>query len=186
MCDQAVVAYLKMGDTSSAINVCVELNQWNLAIELARKHNHKEIEPLLITHGTMLLNQGRKLDAIELFRNANLPQKAAFLLYDMALHEAKTNPSPMELKKLFVLAALEMERYNSMDVFSKGLQTNTTLDKAMSLDSVVIRKFVDNPWRHAEAYHWYILAQRQFYSAQFDAAILTVGLLLWLSGCIDS
>lgn len=174
MCDQAVAAYLKMGDTSSAINVCVELNQWNTAIEMARKHNNKEIEPLLITHGAMLLNQGRKLDAIELFRNANLPQKAAFLLYDMALIEAKSNPSPIEIKKLFVLAALEMERYNSMDMFSKGLQTNTVLDKAMSLDPSVIRKFVDNPWRYAEAYHWYILAQRQFYDAQFEDSILTV------------
>lgn len=32
-------------------------------------------------------------------------------------------------------------------------------------------KFMENPWRGAEAYHFYLLAQRQYYSGNLDAAL---------------
>jgi WD repeat-containing protein 35 len=34
-------------------------------------------------------------------------------------------------------------------------------------------KFLDNAWRGAEAYHFYLLAQRQFYSGSYDSAMRT-------------
>lgn len=160
-----------------------------MAIALAKKHHFKDIEALLGTYATMLLNQGRRMDAIELYRKANYSMKSALLLYDMALEEAKSDNNPIFIKKLFVLAALEVERHQSAVKASKGIsqvrlslnisqyqKQGTDLDRLVSesVKNNFETKFINSPWRHAEAYHLYILAQRQFYSANFDSAIITV------------
>ena len=41
MCEQAVTAYLKCNKIQAAIDTCVYLNQWNQAVDLAKKHNIK-------------------------------------------------------------------------------------------------------------------------------------------------
>jgi len=41
-------------------------------------------------------------------------------------------------------------------------------------------KFLDNAWKGAEAYHYYILAQQQYYQGDLDAAIKTVNILIIL------
>lgn len=41
-------------------------------------------------------------------------------------------------------------------------------------------RFADNAWRGAEAYHFFILAQRQLYKGSVDAALKT-GRILFLS-----
>ena len=64
---------------------------------------------LLSTYTTMLLNQGRELDAIELLRKANYHDKSAALLYKIA--QNKDHRNPMMMKKLYVLAGLEVERH---------------------------------------------------------------------------
>jgi WD repeat-containing protein 35 len=71
----------------------------------------------------MLLNQGRELDAIELLRKANYNDKSAALLYKMA--QGKNHNQPLMMKKLHVLAGLEVERhkgtskrYKNVSVFS--------------------------------------------------------------------
>jgi len=37
--ESAVKAFVKRGDVKKAIDTCVILNQWNLAVELAEKNN---------------------------------------------------------------------------------------------------------------------------------------------------
>lgn len=81
LCDEAVSLYLKLGDVSSAVNICVYLNQWNTAVELAEAHKFKEIQQVIMKYSDYLLNQGRKWDAIQLFRKANYCQKSAQLLF---------------------------------------------------------------------------------------------------------
>lgn len=39
LCDSAAKSYLKMGEIKKAIDCCVLLNQWNMAVELAEQHN---------------------------------------------------------------------------------------------------------------------------------------------------
>ena len=50
-----------------AIDCCVELNQWDQAIELAKQHNIKEIDTLLAKYASYLLEKNKTLDAIELY-----------------------------------------------------------------------------------------------------------------------
>nr|KAJ3420687.1 WD repeat-containing protein 35 [Polyrhizophydium stewartii] len=204
LCDQAVAAYVKIGDIESAVNTCVQLNQWNTAVELAEIHHFKEIEGVLAKYASYLLAKNRKWEAVELYRKANYCQKSSRLLFEvrtdshlnytasycshagvqLAQEAASTNQSILTVKKLYVLAALEVERYHSIAKAGKGVhhetlltisQTTAALDGLLAEDAQNIgdNKFLDNVWRGAEAYHFYILSQRQFYRGDLDAALIT-------------
>ena len=47
LCKEASNAFVKFGDVKRAIDCCVLLNQWHLAVELAEQHGFHQIEPLL-------------------------------------------------------------------------------------------------------------------------------------------
>jgi len=47
LCKEAVDAFVKFGDVKRAVDCCILLNQWHLAVELAETHNLVQIEPLL-------------------------------------------------------------------------------------------------------------------------------------------
>jgi WD repeat-containing protein 35 len=81
LCDQAVSLYLKLGDISSAVNICVYLNQWNTAVELAEAHNFQGIQQVITKYAAYLLQQDRKCEAVQLYRKANYCQKSAQLLF---------------------------------------------------------------------------------------------------------
>ncbi|KAJ3091801.1 WD repeat-containing protein 35 [Quaeritorhiza haematococci] len=212
MCDQAVAAVLKAGDIKAAVDICVHLNQWNTAVELAEIHKSKEIETLLAKYASYLLEKDKLLNAIELYRKANHCQKSAKLLFELARKAAKSNKNPMRVKKLYVLAALEVERFHHLNKGSKMPQLDQT---AAALDSFLVedarissisgppavgrksigggsigaaysaagnagglvgsgdKSFLEEPWRGAKAYHFYLLAQRQYYAGNMDGAVKT-------------
>ena len=39
LCKEAVDAFVKFGDVKRAVDCCILLNQWHLAVELAETHN---------------------------------------------------------------------------------------------------------------------------------------------------
>lgn len=80
MCNQAVAAYLKMGDVKSAVNTCVSLKQWGQAVELAQKYKMPQIGALLEKHASHLLQEGRLPEAVELQRKAGRYMMIQFLL----------------------------------------------------------------------------------------------------------
>ncbi|KAJ1330025.1 hypothetical protein BSLG_009813 [Batrachochytrium salamandrivorans] len=178
LCDQAAAVYVKLGDIAAAINTCVFLNQWNAAIELAEIHNFKDIGNVLAKYASYLLSQNQKWEAVALYRKANYCQKSARLLFELASEVSASSQSVLLIKKLYVLAALEVERYHSISKANRGTQHETAtsaLDGLLAEDSENMddHKFLDNAWRGAEAYHFYILAQRQFYSGDNDGALIT-------------
>ncbi|XP_016325403.1 WD repeat-containing protein 35-like [Sinocyclocheilus anshuiensis] len=73
MCEQAVSAFLKCNQPKAAVDACVHLNQWNKAVELAKNHSMKEIGPLLSKYTSHLLEKNKTLEAVELYRKAQLP-----------------------------------------------------------------------------------------------------------------
>ncbi|KAJ3193848.1 WD repeat-containing protein 35 [Irineochytrium annulatum] len=177
LCDQAVTAFLKANDVKSAIDTCVHLNKWNTAVELAEAHKFQGIEALLATYASYLLEKQKIMSAIELYRKANYCQKSARLLYELAEEAAKTGKNSLKVKKFYVLAALEVERYHQLNKQHKG----NRLGEVSALDGLLAEdrknnedsKFLDNVWRGAEAYHFYLLAQRQFYSGNVPGALKT-------------
>ncbi|XP_048791015.1 WD repeat-containing protein 35 isoform X2 [Lagopus muta] len=179
MCEQAVSAFLKCNRPKDAVDTCVHLNQWNKAVELAKNHNMKEIGSLLARYATHLLEKNKILDAIELYRKANYFFEAAKLMFKIADEEAKKRTKPLRVKKLYVLSALLMEQcheqmQNAQRGKVKGSETASALAGLLEEDVLSsTNRFADNAWRGAEAYHFFILAQRQLYKGCVDAALKT-------------
>ena len=68
--------YHQTGKVKQAIDCCVELNQWDLAIDLAKQYNIKEIDTLLAKYASHLLEKNKTLNAIELYL-FNIPYPTA-------------------------------------------------------------------------------------------------------------
>ncbi|TFK14254.1 WSC domain-containing protein 2 [Platysternon megacephalum] len=181
MCEQAVTAFLKCNRPKDAVDTCVHLNQWNKAVELAKNHNMKEIGSLLARYASHLLEKNKILDAIELYRKANYFFDAAKLMFKIADEEAKKRTKPLRVKKLYVLSALLVEQYheqvkNAQRGKVKGKSSEATSALAGLLEEDVLssaNRLTDNAWRGAEAYHFFILAQRQLYEGYVDTAMKT-------------
>lgn len=109
---QSVEAYLKCNKVSSAIDACVSLNQWHSAVDIATKFNQPtQISSLLAKYAQHLLEENKILQAIELYRKAKHYLEAARLLMNLAQEETGKRASPLRIKKLYVLAALLVEKH---------------------------------------------------------------------------
>ena len=57
LCEEAVNCYIKYGDPKKAIDTCVLMNKWNLAVELAEKNNFFQIEGLVNKFSSILIEK---------------------------------------------------------------------------------------------------------------------------------
>ena len=197
MVDDAVDCYIRSGNPKSAVDCCVQLNQWDKAIELAEQHDYPQVEGLLTKYASGLVSQGSQLEAVELYRRANRPTEAALLIGEIADKAANDDVKPSLAKKLHVLAALEIERHRkkTMDIATSATLNNTNggnvaQNTAATLETLMMTaldtqggttttankkasRAFGNAWRGAAAYHYYMLAQKQFYAGKLDAAMKT-------------
>ncbi|KAL6750533.1 intraflagellar transport protein [Haematococcus lacustris] len=193
LCNEGVAAFLKAGDTKKAIDCCVLLHQWDQAVNLAQQHNFPQIEGLLAKYANHLLEKESNLDAIELYRKANHHMEAAKLLVDLAKQNAEKKVHPLRVKKLYVLAALEMDKFKrkTLEMQSAGQQgTDATRAPAGTMQTTAAQTLaslmtleaasmsgpgggLDSAWRGAEAYHFWLLAHRQLYGGNVDLAMRT-------------
>jgi WD repeat-containing protein 35 len=170
----AVKAFLRAGDVKKAIDTCVELNQWDKAVELAEKNNIKDIEDVLLKYADNLMKNGLVVEAIEVFQASNRNMEAAKLLVKLG-HEAGTvSLQPMKAKKLYVFAGLEVEsvKRRLLDTDS-GKSASMALTNLMEVSSGHDRALIENVWRGAEAYHFFLLCQRQLAQEQYTEAMNT-------------
>lgn len=177
LCDQAVKAYLKAGNVRGAIDCCVLLNQWNQAIELAEKNNFVQIEALLSRYASVLIEENKTIEAIMLYRKANRNTEAAKILNKIAHEMIKTQTNPLVMKKIYVMAALEVDSYKKRVIEAQITGTGNTvrtLDSLITSDiNTMSDKTLDNPWRGAEAYHFYLMTQKQLYEGDYSSALRT-------------
>ena len=201
MYNEAVDCFIRSGDTKAAVDCCVKLNRWDIAIELAEKYDYPQVEGLLTKFTLSLNSKGRHLEAVELYRRANRPTEAALLIGEIAEKAANEDVKPSLAKKLHILAAFEIERHRKKtmelatqatlntaggDGVTAAQTTMATLETLMmtSLDTQATTgttqtgnkkasKAFGNAWRGAAAYHFYMLAHRQLYSGKIDAAMKT-------------
>jgi stress response protein YsnF len=66
-----------------AINCCSRLNQWALAVDLAREHN-VQADNLLYNRAMQLQASSRKVDEVNLYKKAQQHHKSAQVLVDVA------------------------------------------------------------------------------------------------------
>ena len=160
------------------------LNQWNLAVELAEQHNFLAIEQLLARYATHLIQKDKKMEAVELYRKANKNTESARLLAEIASKLQAQRAPPLMIKKIYVLAAFEIDSYKQR-VFDASLTQitgggNTAEATAKTLNSLITTdintsadKALSNPWKGAEAIHFYLLCQRQLYQKEYKKAMKT-------------
>jgi WD repeat-containing protein 35 len=203
--DAAVAALLRAGDVKGAVDSCVLLNQWDKAVELAQAHDLPQIETLLSKYASHLLESDSTFQAIELYRKANRSTESAKLLARLAGEAAKTRANPLRAKKLYVLAALEVERFRKRNLdmtgassmattvaTATGTMTGTAAVTAATLDTLLAQdataggvgdvgaasRTLDSAWHGAEAFHWFMLAQRQLRGGLMEPAMKTAMLLV--------
>ncbi|EDO46375.1 predicted protein [Nematostella vectensis] len=180
MCEQAVASYSKTNKIKEAIDCCVQLNEWDLAIQLAKAHDVKEIDKLLAKYASHLLEKNKTLNAIELYRKANHFIDAAKLLFKLAKETCDPRTNPMRGKKLYVLAALLVEEYHE-HVKQSSMKTAGGKDKRNKREAIsaLAGLLEEDSWQRRKvkwwirAYHFFLLAQRQLYEGAIDASMKT-------------
>jgi WD repeat-containing protein 35 len=70
-----------------------------------------QIEQLLQRYASHLIEKNKKVEAIELFRKANKNTDAARLLAEIAQEMREKNAPLLLIKKIYVLAAFEVDSY---------------------------------------------------------------------------
>mmetsp|Transcript_20542 Transcript_20542/g.58181 ORF Transcript_20542/g.58181 Transcript_20542/m.58181 type:complete len:1228 (-) Transcript_20542:92-3775(-) len=182
LCEQSVAAFMRNGDVKTAVDTCVMLNQWDSAVNLAQQNNFQAIEGLLAKYAQHLLDKNKKIEAVQLYRKANRNTEAAKLLAQMAKEmPGGAQKNPDRIKKLYLLAALEVEKFKKQTLDAQmtaaTMGTMTTAQTVQSLitqdQSVASDKALESPWRGAEAYHLYLVAQRQLYEGHNEQAMKT-------------
>ncbi|XP_058792392.1 WD repeat-containing protein 35 [Phymastichus coffea] len=158
MCQPAVQCLVRCSEVRQAVEVCVRSNRWDQALELARNWRLPGIAELLGKYARHLLASGRRLQAVELYRKAERPLEAAELLLELAEEQASQGAPPLRLKKLFVLAALLAQE---------------AAEAGQRLGSSDHSNLLERAWRGAEAYHLLLLAHRQLYAQNYEAAMRT-------------
>ncbi|XP_046679205.1 WD repeat-containing protein 35-like [Homalodisca vitripennis] len=174
MCPEAVSTYVKSGSVQLAVEASVTLNQWDQAVALAEQHNSlADIGRLLDKYASTLLAQGTSLEVVQLYRKAGRYLDAAKLMYQMAEEEAQKRSKPLRLKKLYVLAALLVEEYNTHRQITHSSVGNKSTAVLFADPADTHVRMLDSAWRGAEAYHFLMLAHRQLYQGNADAAMTT-------------
>ena len=70
-----------------------------------------QVEGLLHQNANELLNKNKRLEAAELYRKANRNTEAAKILSGIADQFIDRDSKPLFIKKLYVMAALEVDLY---------------------------------------------------------------------------
>ena len=113
MCEEAVKAYIKHGNVNKAMETYVANNKWGEAIELSRQNDFLNMEQLTNKFGSEFIKSGRKFDLVELYNKANMKTEVNKYLIEIACDMRRMRLNPLFIKKIYVLAALELERYKS-------------------------------------------------------------------------
>jgi len=178
MSAEAVAAFIKGGHVKVALQSCVRSQHWETAIRLAESYNYPDIQKMLGQYAEDLLVSGKQLHAVELYRKAGRHTEAAKLLAKLGSEVGTTQLHPLRAKKLFVMAAVEVEcMRKSMLTQAPDAGAQTA---ALTLDSLVEQdkatggdRWLDLSWKGAEAYHFLLLAQHQLYTGYPADAMCT-------------
>ncbi|CAG9538621.1 unnamed protein product [Cercopithifilaria johnstoni] len=183
LCEQAVQCFVRCGMFNEALDACIQLNQWEQAVQLSKTYNLRDIHLLLNRYAEQLTGSNEKtLAAIQLYRRAGKYLEAARIIFDIANDERMKQAEVLRLKKLYVMGALLVEQYHEQSKSGIAKESINKSDAEIALKglleidckiSLVDSSLIDNAWRGAEAFHFYMLAHRQLYNGDMDKAMIT-------------
>ena len=188
MCREAVIAFTKHGNIKKGIESYIACNKWEEAIELSSKNGFMYMEQLVNKFSDEFRLSGQKLNLLNLYKKANMSVEVHKNLKEIANDMKRANLSPLIIKKIYVLAALELERYKAQinEQINQEMQindNNNNIEKNENKKDINYReealqkeidKIISNHWRGAEAYHYYLLCQVQLHKKQYKECCKTV------------
>uniref|UniRef100_A0A915PI34 WD repeat-containing protein 35 n=1 Tax=Setaria digitata TaxID=48799 RepID=A0A915PI34_9BILA len=188
LCEQAVECFVRCGMLNEALDACIQLNQWERAVELSRTYNLRDVHLLLNRYAEQLTGSNEKtFAAVQLYKRAGKYLEAARIVFDVsytfiASDERIKQAEPLRLKKLYVMGALLIEQYHQQNKSEIAKESTNKSNAEIALKglleedcklSLADSALIDNAWRGAEAYHFYMLSNRQFYNGDADKAMIT-------------
>ncbi|XP_056645490.1 WD repeat-containing protein 35 [Diorhabda sublineata] len=157
--NEAVKAYVKVGKVKSAINLCIMHNRWDVAIDLAKTYKIPKISDLLVKYTSHLVEQGQIMNAVQVNVQAKYYLLAAEYVFKLAKKESQIYSNKLlRIKKYYVYAARLVEINKNLD--SGDWQPTDEL-------------MVENAWKGAEAYHYYMMCHRYLYYEKPHEALCT-------------
>ncbi|KAI3383681.1 hypothetical protein SNEBB_009265 [Seison nebaliae] len=175
MCQRAVEALLRCSKHKEAIECCIRLSQFDLGVTLAQKYEMSaSIDVILDRTGNKLLEQNNIFQAVELYRKSKQYVKAAKLLLDRANDESKKrhNP-PILLKKMYILIGILLEQNRTHRRENHSNKRANAFNNIVNENEQNTVAVVEFGWKGAEAWHYYLLAQKQLKEGNTKIAMLT-------------
>lgn len=206
MVEQAIRIYLNCDQKEKAIDCAIRLNEWQKAIELAQEHSISSIDGLLESYAENLKTKKQDFTIVELYRKAKEYKKAIEHLSSLADKMKTENCDCLKMKKMYTIMGIlyeEMRDYENDQIKRRKDEDDVSIDHKIEnkqnklnslLDSNLILKnnkmndrnlMMNDIWRGAEAYHFYILAQKQLFDGYYDASMKTSLLLMDYEQFID-
>lgn len=171
LCKDSARALVKAGKVERAIDVCVSMSEWKLAIDLAHEHNFENIDSILNQYVDHLLIEQKYIEIVEvyrqgafrkrvfnqknnillfyIFRKANKISNASAMVITLIGELKKSGKGDAALfKKLFVLIGMlhqEGRKKANKSAISNALDDLLTTDEAIPTDSD--KKMVEDPWK---------------------------------------
>ncbi|VDN93551.1 unnamed protein product, partial [Brugia pahangi] len=183
LCEQAVECFVRCDMLNEALDACIQLNQWEQAVQLSKTYNLRDVHLLLNRYAEQLTGSNEKtLAAAQLYRRAGKYLEAARIIFDIANNERLKQAEALRLKKLYVMGALLIEQYHEQNKSEIAKESANKSDAEIALRgllevdskiSLADSTIIDNAWRGAEAYHFYMLAHRQLYNGDINNAMMT-------------
>jgi WD repeat-containing protein 35 len=184
--DLAARALEKAGENKRAVDVALLNNYWSTAVEIAERNDFRQIDGIIHRSASLLSDKRKKLELAELYRKAKKNAEASRILNSLAADLIGFNINPLMIKKVFVLAALEVHLHNKKNIdpnltsnLTNITLTEMTKDMTKRAMTTLITsdlnnasdRILSNPWRGGEAWHFYILALRLLKAGNFRQAV---------------
>ncbi|ETO28493.1 hypothetical protein RFI_08636 [Reticulomyxa filosa] len=184
--------------TWNEVSICIfskiftiKLEQWGTAAKIGRVHDYKEVQSWIEKRVNTLLSQNKIFEAANVYHQSEMHLACARLLTREALklsqldntHVTTMTPlaiEPLKIKKLYVLSALEIDKHRKAMMKSHMANNHTamdTIDQMLAEDQQISpeeQAIINSAWHGAEAYHFYLLAQKQIHKMKWIDALQTV------------
>ena len=207
--DESVKCYLKVNDINKAIDICINMNKWELFDQIATTYDIFSNDEIVAEYAKKLTAKNLKMELVDFYIKTHRHYFAYKTLLDIANDLWRMKCSPLHIKKIYVFAALEMERYNIKQYTSLSSSSQTSsndsskddnVEKNLNVDNLssfqisnatqyqynpnstnissnlhytLTHKILNNIWKGAEAFHFYMLCQAQLYKKEYKKAAKT-------------
>lgn len=152
MCKECTKAYCKAGEVRKALNACLAMSEWKIAIDLANEHHIEHIDSLLNKYSEHLLEENRYVEIIEVYRKAKRLAQATEVIGKLIAELSLSGRGDALLfKKLYVLIGL-LHREED-DMATTAPTQRNTLNKLIAADEEVLAsntentKLLEDPWK---------------------------------------